>query len=55
MILDWSNIGAHSRAYGFALDHNLEYWVYPPCLRFMIGLSMISQFLNAAKRNIDKK
>lgn len=54
MILDWSNIGAYSRGYGFALDHGLEYLVDPPGIKFLVGLSMISHFLKTAKSGIEK-
>ncbi len=55
MDLDWSNIGAHSRGYGYALDNGLEYWVYPPVVKFMIGLSYIGQFLGYMKATLDQR
>jgi len=55
MNIDWSNIGAHSRAYGFAIDHNLEYMFDRDFLKFLIGSWMILHGeLSELIQNIDK-
>lgn len=54
--IDWSNIGEHTRTYGWALDHNLSYWIDPDFIKFLVGswLSLHTE-LSELIQSIDKK